>query len=235
MTTWGILLAAGNSTRLARATPKQYLSIANRLVIDYSLQALLATPAIAKLVVCLAADDAHWQHTNYSHDARLLVCTGGDSRAQSVRCGLSALSSVAMAEDWVVVHDAARPCLTTADLQLLFTELAEEQAGGVLVNPIFDTVKMGQSGYCLETADRSVLYRALTPQMFRYGHLCAALDAAAGRSATLSDEAMAMELAGHRVRLVVTTRADIKITNENDLRLAECLLGGRDDTDRSGL
>ena len=233
MTAWGVLPAAGKSTRLCRSKPKPYLSLANHLVIEHSLHALLASRVLEKIVVCLAADDQEWRHNYYSCHPRVMVCVGGSTRAQSVRCGLSALSSLAAMDDWALVHDAARPCLTTADIDLLFSALAGEESGGLLVNPIFDAVKMGRDNYCLKTLDRSSLYRALTPQMFRYGSLCAALDAMADRLEVLSDEAMAMELAGHRVRLVVTARNDVKITREDDLRIAESTLMERGDADWS--
>ena len=234
MVIWGIVPAAGRGSRLRSSRPKQYLVIAGRMLIEHSLHALIAAGTLKKIVVCLADNDRYWRHSDYREHPQVASCLGGDTRAQSVRRGLSALSSIARSEDWVLSHDAARPCLSGEDLDLLFTELSQEEAGGLLVNPMTDTVKEGHANECLKTLDRSVLYRALTPQMFRYGHLCSAMDAAMRRGVELSDEAMAMELAGHKVRLVVSVRQNPKVSREDDLRMAESLLAGRDNANWPG-
>lgn len=237
---WLVMPAAGSGRRFrerdpasaAGATgsdlPKQYASLLGRTVIEWALAPFASDPRCVGLVVALAPGDRHWPHISSRAGAgkELILAQGGAERAHSVRGALAALSDRAADGDWVLVHDAARPCLSRPDLDRLLTEGEGHPVGAVLAAPVADTLKAcADDGGIERTVDRAGLWRALTPQMFRYGALCAALDAAieAGRSPT--DEAQALEWAGARPLAVRGSAANLKITTTADLALAAAMLG----------
>ncbi len=158
---------------------------------------------------------------------QVVTARGGEERSESVRNGLSALSGRLAADDWVLVHDAARPCLSRKDVDRLLQIAGGHPVGGILAAPAADTLKRvaGESDI-LETVDRASLWRAQTPQMFRYGRLCEALDAALASGRRPTDEAQALEWAGATPIVVPGSSANIKITNAEDLAIAAALLGG---------
>ena len=224
MKCWGVVPAAGCGARMNGDVPKQYLPLGGVSVLDRSLAALLAHPAIGTVMVALSAIDDRWSESRFANDARVLSCTGGSSRAESVRNALEALSALA-GDDWVAVHDAVRPCLRGTDLARLLSEAADEQAGAILVVPISDTVKQVAGDYVERTLDRERVVRVATPQVFRYRLLCEALERALADGVEITDEAGAMEHAGHRVKAVVGDVGNVKITYPEDLRCAENYLG----------
>lgn len=226
MSFWVIVPAAGSSRRMADAgVPKQYLHLAGRSVIEWSLAPFLAQPECAGIVVVLAAQDSHWQALDAARHPLIQTVTGGPQRADSVRCGLLALQGRAGQDDWVLVHDAARPCLRTSELGALLNHLRGDAVGGLLATPVVETLKRSDGlDRVAQTVDRNGLWRALTPQMFRYGALTRALAAAADRGISVTDEAQAIELLGLRPRLVPGSVDNIKITVTEDLARAERIL-----------
>lgn len=218
---WAVLPAAGSGSRFGAGAPKQFLHLRNRPVLEWSVKALLDAVTLAGVVVALPADTAATMERSGSlADPRVTFCTGGASRAESVAAGLRALS--ADDGDWVLVHDAARPCVPPADVQALVDQVLHEGVGGILAAPVTDTLKLaGQNGRVAKTVDRAGLWRALTPQMFRVEELKSALEKSRVSGQDITDEASAMEYAGYPVQLIPGSAANIKITFAEDLPLAE--------------
>jgi 2-C-methyl-D-erythritol 4-phosphate cytidylyltransferase len=211
---------------MAVEQPKQYLPLAGRTVIDWALQPFIDNTRVTGLVVVTAVNDAYFVARTH---ARLRTATGGPERADSVRAGLTALAREAADEDWVLVHDAARPCLHPDDLDKLIESLGDDAVGGLLATPLADTLKQADArSYVRATVPREGLWRALTPQMFRYGLLRTALERASRDKVTVTDEASAVELLGHAPRLVAGRTDNIKITVPEDLIVAEAILKNRD-------
>lgn len=229
---WAVVPAAGTGKRMASPIPKQYLSVHGRSVIEWSLLSFLNDHRCRGVVVSIAVDDEHWPRL-FLHHAKLQVVAGGAERADSVLAGLNALlvgtEVAAQTEDWVVVHDAARPCLHPADLDaLLAVARSDEPVGALLGTPLADTLKQADSGQRVaQTVPRVGLWRALTPQMFRLGALRTALQRALARGDTVTDESAAMEAMGLHAQLVTGRSDNIKITVPEDLILAESILAGR--------
>ena len=226
---WVVVPAAGQGNRMGSHIPKQYLPLLGRTVLEHTLRCFLPRLDIAGVVLVLAADDAHWDRLSDDiRSPKIILATGGAVRQESVYNGLCALHSQADEDDWVLVHDAARPCLHQADIDALMCYLSStipRCAGALLAVPVQDTLKRSDDGQRVSTTvDRSGLWRALTPQMFRLGPLRAALTAANAAGQVLSDEAMAMEHAGHAVVLVAGRADNIKITCRPDLDLAARIL-----------
>jgi 2-C-methyl-D-erythritol 4-phosphate cytidylyltransferase len=293
---WLVMPAAGVGRRFGNTKPKQYAPLHGRTVIEWALAPFLADPSCAGVSISLAADDPYWGEVAdrlaklAGHVPEIIRAGGGVERSHSVRKGLAALGTRAAAEDWVLVHDAARPCLSPNDLQHLLDRLISHPVGGLLATPAADTLKRASTEpesakdltrsiaqprssaeprraaeprssaeprrvaearvgaetrtganpsltsashasadpLVAQTVERSGLWRALTPQMFRYEMLCDALDRsiAAGRMPT--DEAQALEWVGEHPVLVQGSAANIKITSADDLVLAAALLNARE-------
>ena len=221
---FAIIPAAGSGLRMGGVVPKQYLTVQNKTILEYSIQALLNIDFIKKVVVVLAPDDAYWGSLPLflTQHPRIITTLGAGERQESVLNGLKALQSEANSNDWVLVHDAARPCLTQADVVQLTEKLAQHPVGGLLGTPVRDTLKRCfPDGQVQETVCRQNLWHALTPQMFRYEILLNALQAALFQKQTVTDEASAIELSG-AIPLIVSGRADnIKVTMPEDLLLVE--------------
>jgi 2-C-methyl-D-erythritol 4-phosphate cytidylyltransferase len=228
MTYHALVPAAGSGSRMGETSPKQYLPLAGQPMIRHALATLCATPAVASVFVVLAPDDAHWpavQMATLGPKLRILRC-GGETRAHSVTNGLRAMAAElgAIDRDWVLVHDAARPCLTVAMVEKLIAEVGEDDAGGLLAVPVADTLKRaGDGDRILQTVSRERLWQAQTPQMFRHKLLLAALTAAP----QVTDEAGAVEAFGHAPRLVAADVSNLKVTYPLDLLLAEWILQNR--------
>ncbi len=227
---WAMVPAAGAGRRMGAATPKQYLPLLGQAVIVHTLEILLRHPRIAGVAVAIGAEDGWWPGIAHALPTTkpLLVVTGGAERCHSVANGLQALREWAALDDWVLVHDAARPCLTGGDLDRLMSELADDPIGGLLATPVRDTLKQADDhGRVATTVDRARLWHALTPQMFRLGLLHDALCATLDRGLLVTDEAAAMEAAGFAPRLVEGRSDNLKITRPEDLALAEFYLKRR--------
>lgn len=214
---WAVVPAAGSGSRLGAAERKQFLELEGRSLLSWSLRALLDAVPLEGVVVALPAGKA--LPAEAQADPRVRTCTGGASRAESVAAALAALP--AAGEDWVLVHDAARPCVPASDVRRLVHSVTASGEGAILAQPLADTLKRADGrARVVATVDRRDLWRALTPQMFRVGELRAALSAALASGHAITDEASAMELAGHPVRLVEGSAANIKVTYPGDLPLA---------------
>lgn len=208
---------------MGAAIPKQYLPLAGSTVIEQTLDRLLANPSIRAICVSLGAHDGFWPELAIARHERVLRAPGGEERCHSVLNGLATLMESAGADpgDWVLVHDAARPCLAAADLQRLLDELRDDPVGGILAFPVRDTMKRASAdGRIARTEDRTGLWHALTPQMFRLGALHQAISQALADGFLVTDEASAMEHAGHEPRLIEGRADNIKVTRPEDLAVA---------------
>ena len=221
---WLIVPAAGVGRRFGEQLPKQYVPVRGRTVLEWSLAPFRADGRCAGIVIALAASDPHWPAISQKLGS-VTVALGGAERCHSVRNALGALEGQVDASDWVLVHDAARPCLPTADLNRLLERLESHPVGGLLAAPAADTLKAaGDDQQVMRTVDRSGLWRALTPQMFRYGRLCQALDAALTAGRLPTDESQAIEWLGERPQIVAGSAANLKVTSPEDLLVAAALL-----------
>ncbi len=210
--------------------PKQYLQLHGRTVLQWALQPFLLDPRCRALVLAIAADDAHWSRLNLQH-RKLRLTTGGIERAHTVLAGLEFLLTDMRADpnDWVLVHDAARPCLHVDDLEALLKVTAtDESVGALLATPLVDTLKQASDDLRVEvTVPRTGLWRAQTPQMFRLGLLRDALQRARTAGVPVTDESSAVEALGLRPRLIAGRADNIKITLPEDLPLAHSVLAAR--------
>jgi 2-C-methyl-D-erythritol 4-phosphate cytidylyltransferase len=218
-----LIPAAGSGARYGGDLPKQYLALGGATMLEHAIATLLAEARIERVVVVVAPDDVRIDAVRF--DARVGIArVGGTSRAASVRAGLDALRDRAVDDDWVLVHDAARPCLSRHDLATLIDRVGTDTVGGLLAQPLADTLKRSKEGRVCGTLDRSGLWRAATPQMFRIGLLRRALDAP-GMLAAATDEASAVEQLGLAPLLVACQASNLKVTTADDLPLACAILG----------
>lgn len=220
---FAIIPAAGVGTRFGAPRPKQYLELNARPLIYHTLAALLADPCIERVWVVLSPEDSFWPQYDWSSLGAKLetVYCGGQTRAQSVRNGLQAAAMVAAEEDWILVHDAARPCLTPQLIGALRIALADDPVGGLLAVPVADTLKRADAAQRVAATEaRDGLWQAQTPQMFRYGLLTRALAA----QDAVTDEAGAIEALGLSPRLVEGASSNLKVTYPADLALAALIL-----------
>lgn len=222
---WAVIPAAGKGARMGAEFPKQYLHLRGRTIIEHTIERLAGHPRIAGLMVAVAADDEYWP-TLGARLPPLKVAIGGTERCHSVLNALRALAAMAAPDDWILVHDAARPCLHRDDITRLIERLGDGATeGGILGIPVRDTLKRcGATGLIEGTVDRTRLWHALTPQMFRLSRLRAALEAALAAGTLVTDEAQAIELAGGTVRVIEGRSDNIKVTRPADLVLAELFL-----------
>lgn len=220
---WAILPAAGSGSRFGAETPKQYLTLLDKTVMQHSVDRICQLP-IQACVLALNRHDQIAKTLNFAHPALLHWVTGGAERMDSVLAAMQYLQPHAHQDDWVLVHDVARPCILSSDLQLLLDSLSHDAVGGLLAVPVRDTLKRGQAGEVVETVPRDHLWQCQTPQMFRFGLLLQALQQAKARQQQVTDEAGAIEQLGLPVKLVSGSSTNIKITYPEDLGLAEAIL-----------
>lgn len=223
---YAIVPAAGSGSRFGSEKPKQYLDLLGRPLIFHTLKALTACPDIERVWVVLAPDDPWWPRYDWSELGPKLetVRCGGATRAASVSNGLRAAAMVAADDDWILVHDAARPCLSAAMLDALFDELADDPVGGILAVPVADTIKRADAEQRVAaTEPRDGLWQAQTPQMFRYGQLEKSLK----KEMAVTDEAGAIEAMGLKPKLVRGDATNLKVTYPADLALAAMILRAR--------
>ena len=224
-TVWAVVPAAGKGVRMGTETPKQYLMLAGKPVVHHTLEVLVDHAQIAGVVIVTAVDDAYWSSCESSMQTKLCVATGGAKRCHSVLAGLNKLSGIANDDDWVLVHDAARPCLRTGDIDYLIEEVRSSATGGSLAFPVGDTLKRCNVANEIQgTVDRTQLWCAMTPQMFRIGTLRMAINATLEKGVFVTDEAQAIEAIGGTPRGVKGHADNIKITHPSDLALAEIFL-----------
>jgi 2-C-methyl-D-erythritol 4-phosphate cytidylyltransferase len=225
---YALVPCAGAGLRAGGGLPKQYAAVAGRSVVGHTLAALARVRRLHATLVLLATDDRRFEEAvpGFGGDRRWVARCGGATRALTVANGLSVLRERgAAADDWVMVHDAARPCVRHADIDSLLLAIAGHADGGLLALPLNDTVKRADhNGYSEETVARTGLWRALTPQVFRFAALRNALESAIAQGMEITDEASAMEASGARPRLVPGHADNIKITVPEDIALAELFL-----------
>lgn len=237
---WAVLPAAGTGSRMGSDIPKQYLPLSGATLIEHSLRALLCCDQIAGVVVPLHAEDHRAAQLPVFQDTRVRCVEGAGQRSESVLAGLRALCDNAFttpfvgpapcADDWVLVHDAARPCLTQGDLARLISAVIDTGLGGILAQPVVDTIKRADAEEHVQvTVDREGLWRAQTPQMFALGELIQALEVALTEGRIVTDEASVMEQAGLPVQLVPGSASNLKVTVAEDLPLAEFFMQQMDD------
>jgi 2-C-methyl-D-erythritol 4-phosphate cytidylyltransferase len=225
---FGLVPAAGVGARVGGTLPKQYTPLGGRVMLEHAVEALRSDPRVGRIVVVVAAADRLIDPFAAGPGARLgamVAAVGGSNRAQSVANGLVQVAAEAADDDFVLVHDAARPCLAADELAQLIDTLLSDPVGGLLALPMADTVKRADGDRVGATLDRQSLWRALTPQMFRVGTLRRALrDAGDAAGATLTDESSAVERLGLAPRLVPGRTTNIKVTTREDLPLALAIL-----------
>ncbi len=222
---YALIPAAGSGSRMGMQTPKQYQPLAGKPLIHHAISRLCAHPAIKQVLVVLAAGDDFFKRYDWTmfKEKLLPVYCGGATRAASVYNGLVAAHDIADADDWILVHDAARPCLDAASLSKLMEALTDDDAGGLLAIPVADTLKRANAQQqVIGTEPRDQLWQAQTPQMFRYRLLFEALRAA--KPGTVTDEASAVEQFGFNPRLVMGSTRNIKVTYPEDIAVAESIL-----------
>lgn len=221
---WFVIAAAGASMRFAGPVPKPYLRIAGRSLLEHALGALRRLPGVAGGVVVTTPGDRRWLRLPRKLRQGVVTTAGGPTRAISVLNGLNALVTAAP-EDWVLVHDAARPCLPAGDLDALVAECRRDAVGGLLAVPLTDTLKQADAdGRCARTLPRERLWRAQTPQMFRHGRLVRALGQALEEGFDATDEAAAIERLGLHPRLVEGSPQNIKVTRPADFALVQAAM-----------
>nr|WP_319527460.1 2-C-methyl-D-erythritol 4-phosphate cytidylyltransferase [Pseudomonas laurentiana] len=216
---WAVIPAAGVGARMAADRPKQYLQLGGRTILEHSLDCFLDHPCLKGVVVSLAADDPYWPGLGCAADPRIRRAAGGRERADSVLNALLLLHAQGADDaDWVLVHDAARPNLARTDLDRLLAELADDPVGGLLAVPARDTLKRADAqGRVAATIDRSTVWQAYTPQMFRLGALHRALADSLVADVAITDEASAIEWSGQAPRLIEGRSDNIKVTRPEDL------------------
>jgi 2-C-methyl-D-erythritol 4-phosphate cytidylyltransferase len=216
---WAVVPAAGVGKRMQSDRPKQYLELAGKTVIEQTLARLLGSEVFSAVAVAVSVEDPYWPELELSRHPQVVTAPGGKERADSVLSALKSLHGRADENDWVLVHDAARPCITSEDIHKLIDTLVDDDIGGILALSSHDTLKDVQGDAIVGTLDRRHIWRALTPQMFRYGMLKTALIEAEGNPA-ITDEASALELKGLKPKIVEGRPDNIKITRPEDLALA---------------
>lgn len=234
-TVWAIVPAAGIGSRMMISTPKQYLNINGRAVLAHTLDRLGSVAAIRQIVVALHPEDRLWPNLDIQEGPRLRHCHGGANRCESVLNALQALTDEAAADDLVLIHDAVRPCVSVSDIEHVIGAALEHPAGALLAIPASSTLKKAdQHGNVLTTIDRSDIWKAATPQVFRYDLLRRALADALAAGSNVTDESSALEMAGHAPRLVQGSADNIKITYPENLRMAEMILARQDQENMHG-
>ena len=228
-TIFAILPAAGTGTRLGDPLPKQYLELNGKPMIFHALQALGSVKRIDKIIVVLSPDDKHWRRffdevvLGSAGERITAAYVGGKSRGQSVANGLKYIEGMAQKNDWVMVHDAARPCIRRELVEQFIDELEADSIGGLLALPLTDTIKLddgAENCRVAKTIPREHIWRAQTPQMFRFELLQTAMR----DFVEATDESQAIEAAGHQPKLVMGDSANLKVTYATDMKLAAMLL-----------
>ena len=225
---WAVVPAAGVGKRMNADRPKQYLPLLDKTVIEHTLIRLLNSGVFTAVAVAISEEDPYWPELDIASHEKVITAAGGKERADSVLSALKAIRTLASDNDWVLVHDAARPCITATDIRHLINTLKNDEVGGILALSSHDTLKNVQADCIVGTLDRRHIWRALTPQMFRYGLLKNALEAAEGNPA-ITDEASALELIGLQPKIVEGRSDNIKITRPEDLALAQFYMEHQND------
>jgi 2-C-methyl-D-erythritol 4-phosphate cytidylyltransferase len=221
---WIVVPAAGIGARMGASFPKQYLPLVGKTVIEHTLERLLQIPNIAGIYLVLSEQDTYWADLSLAQDARIHLVAGGAERCDSVLNALEKLQTIASIDDWVLVHDAARPCIQTVSVLHLIDQVKNHSVGGILGVPVSDTLKQVADSVIQSTADRRLLWQAQTPQMFRLGLLRNCLQRALAEGKMITDESSALECYGYQSLMIQGRSDNIKITRPEDLAIAAMLL-----------
>lgn len=229
---WVVIPAAGVGSRMESEQPKQYLKIADKTIIEHTLECFINHPQVAGIIVVLSSDDPYWKQLKIKSDAAsIYTVEGGEQRSDSVERALEYLRVVEKLDDdtWVMVHDAARPCVSQADINALLSIRSDEKVGGILATPVRDTMKRGfpDQSKISHTESRDNLWHALTPQLFKLGSLINALELCKGKSIVVNDESSAFEAIGEHPELVKGSHENIKVTFPSDIEYVSFLLSNR--------
>lgn len=227
MPIWGVIPAAGYGLRMMSEVPKQYLALQGESMLQRSIRTLVNNPTVDGVVVVLASDDSGFNELPKDIQSQVVTATGGDTRSDSVAAGVKALIEHAGTDSWALVHDAARPLLSSRDLVNLITLVTQSDAGGgLLATPVSDTLKRAnyENDRVSATVSRADLWQAQTPQMFKAGELLSAIDKAQQEDVAVTDEASAMEHAGMNPLMVAAMDPNFKVTRTADLQLAAAWL-----------
>jgi len=223
---WALVPAAGSGSRLGAEMPKQYIDLVGKPVIRHTLDALRRVESLSGIVVGLAKGDQWWESVVTASNQCFDTYIGGTSRAETVLNGLQYLRYHAKSDDWIIIHDAARPCVRPADVERLIAARGNGLSGAILAVAVSDTLKLSsEKKYVEQTISRDRLWYAQTPQIFPYRVLRDALEAC--DLTDISDESSAMELAGYTPNLVKGRSENLKVTTREDLELAKVILGAR--------
>ncbi|MFK7794414.1 MAG: 2-C-methyl-D-erythritol 4-phosphate cytidylyltransferase [Gammaproteobacteria bacterium] len=223
---WAVIPAAGIGERVSSTIPKQYLQIAGKTILQHAITPFVGNSHIAGITVALHPEDTHFSTLDMTIAARdkLHTVIGGATRAQSVLNALNSFEAQLDKDDFVLVHDAARPCLTNNDLDLLIDACLAHEVGGIIGSRVVDTIKYVENNNIVDTLDRENIWRAYTPQMFRFGILKSAIQKAFENNVCITDEASAIEYIGYQPCMVDGDARNIKVTTEQDISLAEMFL-----------
>lgn len=222
---WAVVPAAGIGGRFSADIPKQFYPLNGQLVAEHTLSRLLSLPMISAIYTPCDISSPHWSSVAAVKSERVHLIAGGDSRAQSVLNALIAIEEFADQDDWVLVHDMARPCVATESINQLIKSLSKHQVGGILAAPVNETLKrVNDEKLVVETVERSQYWAAQTPQMFRFGLLKNAIQAMLEVGRIPTDEASAIEYAGHQPQVIEGRRDNIKITRREDLAVAAAIM-----------
>ena len=223
---WVVIPAAGIGKRMGVDIPKQYITVCDKAIIEHTVEKFTSRNDLQGILVALSNSDQHWSTLELSKNNKITTVTGGEERYKSVYNALCSLKNKADDDDWFLVHDAVRPCITTFEIDQFIADLDHLNGiGGILALPCFETMKKANTNHEIEeTIDRKFIWHAQTPQMFRYKKLFLAIEKIMNENIFITDEAMAMELAGYKPMLIQGTHSNIKITDQNDLKYLESFL-----------
>ena len=218
-----VIPAAGVGKRMQAHCPKQYLTINHQTILEHTVLRLLSHPEVSLIVISLGAEDEYYPQTSLFNHPKIETVIGGKERVHSVLSGLKSIDHERY--PWVLVHDAARPCITHVDISCLIARCREKKQGGLLASPVRDTIKQSKTtNHVDKTIDRSVLWHALTPQMYKTEELTTAISAALNNQTDITDESSAIEMYGLPSMLIEGRGDNIKITREDDLAMATFIL-----------
>lgn len=222
---WVVIPAAGVGKRMGVDKPKQYIQVSDKTILEHTIDCFIDREEIEKIVVAISNTDEYWPELEISKHEKVITAPGGAERYQSVFNGLKELEGKSDKNDWVLVHDAARPCLSQSAIDRLMIELRENEVGGILAMPCRDTMKRSnESNEITDTVERESLWHAQTPQMFKYEKLYSAINDVIEKDLIVTDEAMAIELSGFKPLLVEGHLENIKITHKDDLKYLQTYL-----------
>jgi 2-C-methyl-D-erythritol 4-phosphate cytidylyltransferase len=222
---WVVIPAAGVGKRMGVDKPKQYITVNDKTILEHTIDCFINREEIENVVVAISKADEYWPSLKISEHEKVITAPGGAERYHSVFNGLQVLENKADENDWILVHDAARPCLSQSAIDRLMIELREHEVGGILAMPCRDTMKRAnETNEIIDTVERESLWHAQTPQMFKYGKLYSAINKVLEKEFVVTDEAMAIEHSGYKPLLVEGQQENIKVTHKDDLKYLELYL-----------